>query len=147
MVPRLKQIISRVKAVPSQIDVIITESLEENKEIAADLITNQLTHGIRGDGEEMTEYRSDEYAIFKRSIGSISSPLTDLKLTGDYHRSIELQTKGTEALIVSRDSKDEKLTLKYGEETKQYTEESKKDLRQFIKPDIQIGLNKFILKQ
>jgi hypothetical protein len=125
---------------------IVAEALEENKEYAADLITDQLTHGIKGDGEELMQYRNDEYAAFKRSIGSMSSPVADLKLSGDYHSSIKMEVGDKEGVVSSTDSKDVRLSAKYGEEIKQYTVDSKKELRLQIKPDIQIRVNDLIKK-
>ncbi len=144
---KLKRLAKGVRELQREMPNIIANALEENKEIAADLITDQLTRGIKGDGEELANYRSREYAEFKKSIGSVSSPVADLKLTGAYHRSIMLEVSGEEAAVTSDDQKDLELSLKYGEEIKQYTEPSKKELRLQIKPDIQLGIQKFIFKR
>ena len=145
MIKKLERFTRRIdELTKSKMDIIISQSLEENKEIGEDLITSQLSEGIKGDGESLHEYRSDEYASFKASIGSKSSPVADLKLTGNFHRSITLKTTKNTASFISDDEKDEKLSLKYGEEIKQFTEESKGEMRGQIKPSMQERINKFI---
>lgn len=147
MIPKLRRFTERINQLtPAVMNGIVASSLNANKEIFADLITGQLEQGIKGDGENLKTYASAEYAAFKRSIGSKSSPVTDLKLTGAYHRSIMLEASKDKAAIVSTDNKDEELSLKYGDEIKQLTPESKKEGRQQIKPDMQIRINKIIFK-
>lgn len=147
MISKLRKLIQRINSItPEVMNQIIASSMEANKEIFADLITGQLEQGIKGDGENLLSYRSAEYAAFKRSIGSKSSPVADLKLSGKYHRSIILEANKNKAAIVSSDEKDAELSLKYGVEIKQLTGQSKKEGRQQIKPDMQLRLNRFIFK-
>jgi len=145
MIPKLKKFTQRIEAIDNTLMVgFVTSSMEENKAIFEDLVTGQLSEGKDGDGDDLLQYQSDEYAAFKKSIGSKSSPVADLKLTGAYHRSIMLETTKKSASIVSRDEKDAELTFKYGDAIKQLDEESKKEGRLQIKPDIQEQINKFI---
>ena len=147
MIPRLRNFIQRIDSItPEVMNQIVASSMEANKEIFADLVTGQLEQGIKGDGENLFPYRNPQYASFKRSIGSKSSPIPDLKLTGAYHRSIELEAKKSSAAIVSKDDKDAELSLKYGQEIKQLTQTSMKEGRIQIKPDMQIRLNRLIFK-
>lgn len=147
MIPRLRKFTQRINSItPEVMNQIVASSMEANKEIFADLVTGQLEQGLKGNEENLFPYRNPQYASFKRSIGSKSSPIADLKLTGKYHRSIVLEAKKSSAAIVSKDEKDAELSLKYGEEIKQLTQASTKEGRIQIKPDMQIRINRFIFK-
>ena len=78
---------------------------EKNKEELADLNVSQMEKGIGGDGKKIKPDYSPNYGAFK----GFKTP--NLKLTGDYHSSIEVLRKGNKLLFGSDDAGSDKVSF------------------------------------
>ena len=97
-----------------EIPLIFRSVMDDYKEEVEDINADQLNHGKDAQGIDLAEYRSDEYIRFKKSRGSISSPVADLNLTGKYHKAITLKKTGvSDFQITNTDSKFKELIGKY----------------------------------
>jgi hypothetical protein len=114
---------------------LFAESVEENKEYIVDLNTGQLGKGRDSKNASLFPYANDDYAKFKKSIGS-EAPLgtPNLKLTGEFWSGFNVKTDKEGLVISSTDSKSEKLKSGYGEDIFGLTDESKKDLKTMLLP-------------
>lgn len=70
----------------------------------------QLSIGEGADGSSLADYRSSEYAAFKKNMGS-AAPLgtPDLKLSGDFYDGFIVKVKSTTIEITSTDWKTSQL--------------------------------------
>ena len=114
---------------------LFAESVEENKEYIIDLNTGQLSKGKDSNNASLFPYASDDYAKFKKSIGS-EAPLgtPNLKLTGAFWEGFNIKTDKEGVIISSTDGKSEKLKSGYGEDIFGLTDESKADLKTMLLP-------------
>lgn len=94
-------------------------TLNNNKDVLADVQREQLSDGINSDGDRLE--RADKayypyalsYARYKRARGG-RVDVIDLKLTGRFHRLIQARRIGRlKYVLFSTDSKEESLTTKY----------------------------------
>ena len=106
-----------------------------------DLVQDQLRKGKGGDGGNLDSYISTEYARFKRAIGSISSPIADLRLTGSFYEGMIMNN---DFVIFSTDSKDRMLHQMYGDDI---TEVSTPNLNKLIKDQILPEFEDFIKRK
>ena len=95
---------------------VLDKVLERFKPELLDLNTSQLEKGEASDGSNVGMYVDSEYAKFKKSIGSISSPKVDLKVTGDFYEGFRAEIKKKIISISSKDSKAGNLEKRYGSE-------------------------------
>tara|TARA_Y100000034_G_C6756401_1_gene336599 strand:+ start:137 stop:529 length:393 start_codon:yes stop_codon:yes gene_type:complete len=89
------------------------DAMKKHKAEIEDLNAEQLEIGVDSDMNKLADYRNPAYARFKKGMGSISSPVADLKLTGKYHKAIKAKTQGNKIKIINTDSKYEELIKKY----------------------------------
>ena len=90
--------------------------------------------GTSSEETQLKEYASETYARMKASLNP--KGVTDLKLTGDFHRSFVAITEKFPVLFSASNSKTDKLVTKYGENIFGLDEESKTILSKTIQPDI-----------
>jgi len=93
--------------------------LEETKSEIEDYQIDQLRFGFDGTGKLISpEYRSDEYAAFKKTVLNGQAPLgtPDLKLTGSFQDKIMARITQQFLEITSMDIKTPDLEAKYGED-------------------------------
>lgn len=107
-------IISNTEAL--DFNAVIGETVEDTKEIFADLQTDQMLHGKNAEGNVIGTYRSEEYAEQK----SRQNPLAgfgnvDLRREENFYRGIEVHASANAVTVTSRDGKTAKLVDKYGE--------------------------------
>ncbi len=106
--------ITSLKSLQREIPNIFGDVMNDHKEEVEDINAEQLNQGKDAEGIDLDEYRSDEYIRFKKSIGSKSSPVADLNLTGKYHKAITLKKTGvSDFQITNTDSKFKELIGKY----------------------------------
>ena len=68
---------------------VLDEVLKRFTPELLDLNTSQLEEGKASDNTNVGTYVDSEYAKFKKLIGSKSSPIVDLKVTGDFYSDFE----------------------------------------------------------
>jgi hypothetical protein len=97
-----------------QLDVskVASDSLQENKEIIADLNASQMYTGLRADGSEILPAYTPLTIEIKKSKGQITDRVT-LRDTGDFQASLYAEVKGEEIEYGATDEKAEKLDKKY----------------------------------
>lgn len=93
-------------------DLIIKAAALNTKELA-DLNRDNLSKGMLSSGEQTMEYASIGYTNYKASLGSVSVPNMDFKLTGSFHAGIDAKV-GNEIAFNSSDSKTSNLLSRFG---------------------------------
>lgn len=94
--------------------VFFSAVINDHFEEIEDLNAEQLELGEDAKEDPLAKYRNPDYARFKKGMGSLSSPVADLKLTGKYHKAITVKkTGGAEYQIINTDSKFQELSEKY----------------------------------
>ena len=121
-------------------DSLIHEFIMSFEPDFIDMVQDQLSKGQGGDGNNLESYSSDVYAKFKQSIGSLSSPIADLKLTGDFYEGMIMND---DFVIFSTDSKDKMLHQMFGDDI---TEVQDKNMAKFIKEQMLPEFEDFIKK-
>jgi hypothetical protein len=101
----------------------ILKIIKHNEKFIVDLNRNQLLKGIDSQGSKLLEYESEEYAEMKRKLNPLG--VTDLKLTGKFHKGMYLKIENGVAVFGSTDSKTQDLVNKYGSDIFGLTQESK----------------------
>lgn len=100
---------------PEVIEKEIVEIIKDREEVATDLITSQLMKGVDAAGRSLGEYKWPWYAEFKKTLNPLG--VVDLKLEGDFHASIFIESNGFPILFNASDPKADELIDKYGEDT------------------------------
>lgn len=91
--------------VSKNLKTLIAIAGEENKEELADLNVTQMEQGLASTGKNITPKYSPKYARFK----GFTTP--NLKVTGDYHSSIDVERKGDRLLFFSKDAGSDKVNF------------------------------------
>lgn len=85
-------------------ELVANEVLTEQRPVLAELNADQLLRGLRADGQLLPFYKSDSYARKKRAMNSRPpSGVMDLKLTGEFHKSIETIIEAPEIIFGAQD--------------------------------------------
>ena len=107
-----------IKLKESGINDLIKIIVNDNSDFFEDTLTDQMLEGLDGNGNAINpKYRSDTYARVKQFLNSKPSFGTpDLKLTGSFHKGIQLLLRGENIEFTSTDGKTADLTYKYGDE-------------------------------
>lgn len=110
-----KELSKRVKRLKNDINDIVLDAVITHSDEVTDLQVSQLEDGIHPDGKNITpQYASDAYAKFKKALGSAAPMGTpDLKLTGAFHRGVNVKRSGKYVVIDSSDKKTKSLEEKY----------------------------------
>lgn len=93
------------------------QAVKNKRDLFEDVQKQQLRQGIRGDGKDIRPLYGLGYYRFKRQLSTYQAyaPYApDLYLTGAFHRGIRLKLRGDKYTLDSTDSKNAKLTKKYG---------------------------------
>lgn len=99
------------------IDGLAKQSLGINSNVMTDLIKEQLTSGYSAKGKIKPKYRNPTYARMKSEMNALPGNGTpDLRLTGAFYNSIQVDIGGQDVEFLATDSKSESLTEKYGDE-------------------------------
>ena len=103
---------------------IFSTSVMANDAQIVDALHDQLQHGIKGDGEQIGEYQSENYAKAKFQMNSQAGfGNVDLKLTGDFYSGMALRKLEKDFQINSDDEKNVDLQNKYGIDIMSLTDE------------------------
>lgn len=108
---------------------VINRAIENNEDIISDQNTNMLDRGEDAFGNDLGEYGNYEYKNRWRPI--------DLKLTGDFRKSINPKTLVDEFTMDSTDWKTDKLINAFGPAILGLNKEGVKNAGEFIKDDVQ----------
>lgn len=101
--------------------------------------------GERSDGSSITP----RYTAFTKSIKQQKGQPTNrvtLRDTGDFHKSVSVQWRPTEFLLVAKDRKTPDLVRKYGPGILGLSDDSIEVLNKFLLPKIQTAFRKHVLK-
>ena len=117
---------------------VLNKAIEANEDFISDQITNQLDKGLDGDGNDLGEYRNYEYKNRWKPV--------DLKLTGEFRKSITVKGHEDYAEPTATDPKTEDLTAKFGDAILNLTDKAKEDTGEFIKEDVQLLYAEEVMK-
>lgn len=133
---KLKGYIDKLKAAtPEKQREAMRALLNKSRTKIVALVKNQLMHGVDGEGRQLRQYRSKAYAAFKKTLNPLG--VTDLKLTGKFHRGIYVDTSVTPVKIDSSDSKTAVLKKEYGKSILDLNKDSQEVLiKQQFSPDV-----------
>lgn len=120
------------------VDQLLSRAVLDNKEEIVDSNTAQLSKGRDSLGNFLDKYASDDYAQFKKAIGS-EAPfgIPNLKLEGDFYSGFVLSADGKDFRLDSTDEKRDKLVNLYGTEIFGLSESSLEIVRQYILESLQ----------
>lgn len=123
------QIARNIQQVRKDLHTDLISAMASNKEEVVDANVDQIERGIAPDGGYIGEYRSDDYAKYKQSIGSKApSGRVDLKLSGDFISGINADPTNEGLRLDSSDYKTDHLEQKYDGRIFGLTQKSKQDL-------------------
>lgn len=110
------------------------KALQANAEGIAELNREQLEKGLDSENKDLGIYRDFAYKNRFRPV--------DLKLTGDFHRSIKPEFASESFNMVATDEKTEKLQDKYGDDIIGLSDKSIEELGTDIIGQVQYELRK-----
>jgi len=93
------------------------EAVRNTRELFEDIQRQQLRQGVTARGNEIAPPYMLTYYRYKRTLGTYHAHapyVPDLYLTGAFHRGIRMKLTGNKYTFDSTDSKNTKLTKKYG---------------------------------
>jgi hypothetical protein len=108
---RFGQLYNKVAAL--DVHEVAVNSINETKDVIADLNVEQLNKGIRSDGSFMPDYSHASVELFGKPAGPIK--LFD---TGAFYRGFEVKMQGDKVIIDSTDNKTDLLFKKYATKKK-----------------------------
>jgi hypothetical protein len=119
---------------------LLEAAMDKNEERILDLNRHQLDQGIDAKGKSLGKYANFKYKGRWEPV--------DLKLTGDYRKKKTLsKSKGKrQAEMFSQDQKAAKLEKRYGKDIEGLTFENTNIAGDIIKPDLQEGFRKEVMK-
>lgn len=139
----LERLYKNVQEISKNLQTLTAIASGKNKEELADLNVSQMEKGIGGDGNKIIPDYSPNYAAFK----GFKTP--DLKVTGDYHSSIEVEIKNKKTLYTSSDAGSDKVrwlddyydNMQYG-----IAPQNEQEAADYIEPDLFEEINKELKK-
>ncbi|MCK5607511.1 hypothetical protein KAR91_36850 [Candidatus Pacearchaeota archaeon] len=133
-----EQLHKNVKHVADNFDEIIIGVASQHEEEVIDLNTSQLEVGKLNDGSNIEpEYMLDDYADFKKAIGSKAPKGTpDLKLEGDFYSGFNITYEPKALVIDSSDEKAAGLESKYSSDIYGLTDKNINELQLIIQPTL-----------
>ena len=115
-------------------------AFDKNKEVIADMNTDQLWEGKRSDGVTLPDYSPVSVAVYGKPPGPIK-----LYDTGKFYRGIEAVAGRDQVDIIGNDSITAELEQRYGGEIIGLTEENEQDLKDnYIVPAMREIIKKLI---
>ena len=89
-------------------------SVEETKEVIAEVQKEQMFQGLNAKGKKIGRYRSNKYARAKNEMNPLPGlGIPDLKLTGAFYAKVETEVTQEAFRSFSTDEKNDELTSKY----------------------------------
>ena len=114
---------------------LTADAMQKNKEAILDLNREQMQHGKKSNGSEITPAYTPFTINEKIKKGQPYGNVT-LKDTGSFQDKMELEAKRTKYTITSLDSKTPDLMDKYGEDIFGLTVSGKKEAWLIVRPDV-----------
>lgn len=139
-----KELSNNVQTLITRLPQIVADVIVDNNNQVIDYNTAQLEEGKQSTGDNMPLYASNSYAQFKKSIGSKSSPRTDLKVTGDFYSGFYVKKSGQNLIFGSSDSKATELEAKYGKDIYGISINKTDDIKSIVINDIKIKVNEIL---
>jgi hypothetical protein len=129
---KLRDYITHLRKV--DLEEVARKAVADNDSLVIDMNTSQLMEGKDSEGNDLAPYRNPDYAAFKATLNP--KGVTDLKLSGDFHRGFFLRKQQFPMTIESQDYKEERLTKKYGEQIFGLNQENKEELaKSYVLPE------------
>lgn len=111
----LSELKSRLDKLESGLNAIMQDAVSDTAKEFADLNRTQLTYGIGSDGKFLRKYQNESYKKKKQKMNNLPPfGVADLKLTGDFHKSITVNPIATKAVPTATDDKTELLIKHMG---------------------------------
>jgi hypothetical protein len=128
---------NNLSGVVSKLEEMTLDSAMDVKETIADLNVEQLERGVTAQDKPIVpQYQSENYAAYKKAIGAKPKKFTpDLKVSGDFHRSIHAKRYNKLIETDSSDWKAEHLIEKY-EGIMGLTKKNQAELNKEILPNL-----------
>lgn len=109
------------------------QSVEETKEVIAEIQREQMFQGLNAEGKKIGRYRNNKYARAKNEMNPLPGlGIPDLKLTGAFYRGFETKVTPETFSTSSTDEKNDELTAKY--DPFGLNKESKVDYAEKLRP-------------
>lgn len=118
--------IAKVKALDPK-EILLESAALSSKELADTNRTN-LTKGELASGESTEQYASIGYTNYKSSLGSISVPNMDFKVTGSFHKGIKVDIEGDNIVFNNSDKKADFILNNWGEDVETVQEKQLSDI-------------------
>lgn len=109
---------------------VIGKAIDENESLISDLNGSQLNEGLDSKGGDLGEYKDFSYKNRFRPV--------DLRLTGEFRRSIYPKNEGDVFVMDATDWKAESLVERYGDDILGLNDENIQKAGEIIKEDLQI---------
>jgi len=124
----------RKATLKSSLEKYVGDALRPNKDTIADYNRQQLLRGMDTEVRTLGQYARFTYKNRWKPV--------DLKLTGDFHRSIKAKFNPTSVELVATDPKTDELKARYGAEILGLTLEDIWELGDDIKGQVQYGMRR-----
>lgn len=125
----LRNLQKKTKLLPSVAESTVLDVIDKNSRVLEDFNRKQLRQGIRADGTEIKPYYRN--ILYKGRLRPV-----DLRRTGDFYRSIDVEVTDDTVEITATDRKTEQLQAKYGKLILGLTVDNKRLFIDRTKPEI-----------
>lgn len=145
----IKQLSDNLVIMLSNIDDLITDAVEREKDSLEEIQANQMQLGKNSEGSNIGKLRSPAYSQRKKNRGGRAPFMAvDLKATGAFQRKITAKVAHSGIHLDSTDGKTNELEEKYNRNGKifGYNEESKEVFSKVFAPVIRFQIRRDILK-
>lgn len=99
----LSEVHSKISSLRSKVERIVVDEVNKAEPLLRSLIQQQLAQGQKAPGVNITPSYVPPYARKKKRMGSSSSPVPDLKVSGGFWNNIEIT--GNQGLVFQIESK------------------------------------------
>ena len=123
----IRQVYKNIHAV--KFDRVVKETILQHKTNMVDLNRDQMLDGYNKNLQRIGAYASEQYEREKRSMNPSASGWVDLKYTGEFQSKMDLRMPNNrEYELFSKDSKNNDLVEKYGENIFGLSSKSREEL-------------------
>lgn len=140
----LDSYLSKLEKAKNNIESDVLSLLMERESEIRDMIKQRWLLGRRPDGSLIGFYRDVNYAIFKQTINPSAKGDVDLILSGDLVNNIKTVLGKNKIEILSSDYKFEEISLKYGLDNFNITEDEENELLDRIMAEVVTNIFKEI---
>lgn len=136
---QIDSIIDKLQEFQNEVDQLVLNVVEENKELVLDMNTQDQLYekGIDSTGNKVLPNYTAKTVEIKKFLGQPTNRVT-LRNEGDFHSSFYLKRAAKEIEISATDEKTEALVDKYGKEIFGLTSENLEELsNNYVKPALE----------